>query len=227
MIGQITARLSTPLLIDQDFNLDGMLTFVRARALDLPVPTRQTPLSEIPKIAIPLDVVEHGGHRVFLSTAAVYAGDAPYRARWTRRRDASDVEAMDATFSPGAGPGRNMMVLAHGIMSSSASWFVSTSDLDAVMALLADVTALGKVRRHGYGVVRAWECAECPDLTPRDLLVRKGVAMRSLPADWLVTPDHGQVRMLAVSLPYWHPETQIRGVPAGSRVDLRPEVLGC
>jgi hypothetical protein len=225
VIGRITAELSTPLLVDHDLNLDGMLVFVQALALDLPQPTRQTPLVQIPQIPIPLDHIEHAGHRVYLSTSAVYDGPTTYRTKWTRRRDATDIESMDGAFNPGMGPGRNMMVIAHGVRTSRASWFVSTPELDAVMALLADVRELGKVRRHGYGVVREWTCTGCPYLTPRDMLVHGGRAIRSLPLDWLSSWEEGAVRHLAVGLPRWHPEAQIQGVAAGARVELRQEVL--
>jgi CRISPR type IV-associated protein Csf3 len=218
MIAEVRAVLSGPVLVDYALHLDGLLVYARARERDLPPPLRTQPLEDLEDIEIPLDRVEACGVQVYLCSAWVLLDTGRYRARWTRRRDAVDVESLTRPFNPSSGPGRNLIVTGHGLMATEARWLVSSQDLDEVERLVRSITRLGRCRGHGYGGVERWEVKPLPMMRPADTLVDDGHAMRALPLAWLRSWSTSQ--RMAVAPPYWHPDNQVPAAPAGTEVEI-------
>jgi hypothetical protein len=211
MLVEVRAELDGPIILDRPLHLDGLLIAVQAQRLGLPVVTREMPLVDIPHIPIP--VSRFNG--IYRCSAAYYLDAQRGRHFWTRRKDAEDVERYDKPFNRGYGPARDLMRRASVVLASEARWLVHTTDVDSLRDLLDGVHAIGGLRAHGLGRVRAWHVEPVPHGHADDTLVRDGLVMRTMPASMLILGP-GVTVSATCEPPYWHPARVVDAVLPGS-----------
>ena len=216
---RVTAGLAAPVVIRGPLNLDALLTWAAAGGTDSHV-QRSTP--SLPDVVIPLRRVEACGEWAWASTDCILP-DAVTRAAtgMTRRRDSIDAEAAARKFNRAAGPGRDQLKPVPLTVTPSLSW-IACGDRPHVRQLIRRVTAVGGLRAHGYGRVRAWRI-EAFDGMVLDCFVADGRARRPLPAVWCTGTE--TIIAQPIRPPYWHFSTQRPCVPTGSPAVLRPEVV--
>ena len=220
---KVTAYISTPIVMRNEVHLDGLLMWAATQGRDDSTQLqRGISLKDMSEVSIPVQKVTAQGHSIYAATGSQLHNPTRYEHRWTRRRDAGDINRLAKRYVPGFGPGRDLNRRAPGASTSHVQWLVSSTDDHQVGRLLNLVTALGSLRSHGCGEISMWEIEEA-DLSLTDCFVQSGRAMRSLPVDWVV--EASTVRRLACAPPYWHPENHIVSVPMGAECSLLQKVI--
>lgn len=217
----ITARLGAPLISDHPVHLDSLLTeavgrrhgLIRSDALRTDSPDR------FRRIQIPLASVTHEGAEVWCASVEQPGPTAPYTHHWVRRRDAEDEEEMRRTFTPGAGPDRNMMLRRDGYAAYSVRWY-AIGHRREVRKALELVRSVGAKRGQGLGAVLSWEVEHGGDALSW-LVSPEGTCRRHVPEGWLSARRWGRG---AVSSPYFLAATQQRVPMLGSPVTV-PEAV--
>jgi len=221
---RVVAEMDGPIVADRDVHLDGLLVWSAAQDLDMEPPSRGQALSTFPTVPIPVRAVSHGEYDVFLCSAWSLSDDAePWRHSWTRRRDAVDIESLTRVYTPGSGPGRDLLRTAGAVLVRYCTWHLDTDDLDDLRRLLLRITHLGGLRAHGLGLVRSWSVRESDGPPAWCLVDEYGCAARALPVSWLADYEGAPVR-LAVQCPYWHHEAHAPAVAPGTPARLTDEV---
>lgn len=211
---RVTAVLDSPVILRDVVHIDGLLAsawVVRHRD--------HARLGSTPR-TYALHV-QHAGTIVTLSTAVAPAGE-PSLVHATKRRDSEDVDRLQSPFTPGSGPGRDMLIRDRAHVIRSLDWLAFGSRREISRALELR-TSFGAMRRHGWGEVRRWE-VEPVDGDPLHCLVRDGVAQRNLPLSWCKTWDR---QALAASFPPYFGCASSLCAPHGARVELTDEARDC
>lgn len=220
---KVTAILDSAVVATEDVHLDALLAWVQAKRtgdLDL---SRASPVSAIRDVRLPLArIVGPDDDWCWAASAWELPADATLMdepTRLVRRRDGEDVEQMARRWTPGSGPGRNMRVRRQAVCAATVSWYCIGHRREIRKALQV-VTAVGSMRRAGYGRVRSWSVKEVGSAPV--LLDSTGRACRHLPHSWVdrdrsadVTPGHGGHRP-----PYWAPQRHGSIVTPGQAIKL-------
>jgi hypothetical protein len=242
---RVTAVLDEPVDADHPIHLDGLLASVWARrhgiesypevAAARDVHRRGDP-NRVQHAHIPVHLVQARGVAVRVCSAWFWMGDAAQVPAWfTRRRDPDDVEALQAPFTPGAGPFRDVMQRRVRRAVGSVSWLGCGPPTqrgarveparEQVERDLPMLDSIGSVRRQGAGRVASWEVERVPDASPLACWVdAEGRAIRYLPVEWCTHTD-GPVVRGAVRAPYFMRDAQRSVVEIGARVQLHADVL--
>lgn len=215
----LRAELETPISGTSPLHADGLLSAVHRGQSTL---TRASSIDDIVRIGDLrhpsrfLAVAHHLGHQIPLCSAARIDGEL-CRETLVRRKDARDIESLARKHDRGTGPGRDQMIPVPLRAASTVEWLCVGRRRD-ILSLCRNLHSLGSQRRHGWGVVKGWECEETDE---EFSLVQDGIAIRHLPADWCVSSDRSDVG--CVEPPYWHSSMYVRRVPVGSRCTLTTE----
>lgn len=100
----------------------------------------------------------------------------------------------------------------------AASW-LAIARREPLKKFLRRVVAIGS---YEGGEVERWQIDTLPDASGLDVLIRGGRAARHIPLDWCISSER-QARGRVLP-PYWHRAGSVAIVPAGARVELRPEI---
>lgn len=223
---RVTATLGAPVEGDHALHLDGLLAEASFRRQPHPgAVSRQTPAGELADLEVPLARIRALGGYMWASSAwVVPAGAGRVMQPLVRRKDAEDLDRLAVTWTPGSGPGRNLMLRYAAIVARSLSW-VCVGSRREVRKALQLFSSIGDRRRHGNGRVLAWDVVEDETVTPLGCLVSaEGVALRHLPVSWCERVN-GEIGHGAHRAPYWHPGRHGPVVMPGARVELREDVI--
>lgn len=194
--------------------LDGLLAFVVAERAGL-----VAGFGPLQDVEIPIE--REPGGRFHLATSPLVAWERHELRYVNRKFPIAEAQAF-------AAPSLRRVNIGHGACRSyripgnvsfaegdAIHWYC-VGDAEAIRALLASVTHLGKRRAVGRGAVARWEVAPCTPWAPGFPLVLAGKPMRPLPPDWpgLVAPT---LAYHTLSFPYHrHTEEELAAVPQAS-----------
>mgnify|MGYP000929712312 FL=1 len=217
----VTARLLSPVAAYHPLHLDGLLAAVAHGASHHLC--RSSPATDIAIPPIPIYHLDVLGSGCYLSSAWLWPeGAARGRERFTKKKDAADIELRDRVWNHKSGPEKAYDVAIPTIESQTVSW-VAVGSRRGLIEALRYVRQIGMMRRHGYGMVGDWDVSLAPEQDPIQTLIdTSGRAARHLPATWA----NGETERGAYEPPYWHPAraADVR-VPIGTLCQLRPEVM--
>ena len=101
-------------------------------------------------------------------------------------------------------------------MAARIQWLVYSDDPKEIKRLLRRVSAVGGLRKMGYGAVREWQ-VDAADGEWQSTLVRDYHAARRLPLSIAMAKN---TAALAVMPPYWHSSMIVEAVGTGARCEL-------
>jgi len=213
---EVVARLGTPVVVTDALHLDGILAAAHPDCVGGHL-TRTCDASEIIRPRLPIVARSAYGEEVYLCSAEEWPADARRRSgHLTKRRDGEDLDHLTLPVQTASGPGRDVM-LRHPVVEAPWMRWIAVGSVQGIRKLLRRAEAVGSLRRHGYGMVLAWEVRKQDGVAPIEVLIAAGAARRHLPAAWCDAPKIVDVG--AIRPPYWHPCSRgprvRRGVPTG------------
>lgn len=208
---RVRAHLDAPVVLREPAHLDAVLA--SAWVVRHPEQAQRGSAPRTYTLHVP-----YGGWTVTLSSAALATG-TPTLVHATKRRDPEDVDRLAGSYTPGSGPGRDMLVRDRAYVTPHVEWLAYGAAKE-IRHALALRSAVGAMRRHGWGDVWQWS-AEPVDGDPLDCWVRDGVAQRNLPLAWC--SSWSRTRAAPTFPPYFGRADPC--APCGAEVELRPEVI--
>lgn len=218
---EITARMAGPVVLYEPLHFDGLMVACHSERGGAPIGRGSSP-GEIVRPTIPVASLTYGGATVHLCSAAELAPDARrYGAHITRRRDGADLDFLTRPINPRSGTDRDVMLRLPAAASAYVRWY-AVGRRRPVKQMLRRCSAIGAVRRDGFGAVASWEVEEVAE--PLSLsIVAHGRARRHLPASWCTDPVG--VQRAPVVAPYWHQSSVVSAACVGAPVELAPEIV--
>lgn len=225
MMVEVVFRMKTPLAVSDPLHLDALLTAVHPDAVDA---TRLYALEafgkKAPVLPLPLKKAETDGAWVWCSSAAFFSDAAVnFSDTYCRRLGVADAAWLKRNVLTIGGLFKDRVAKALGIVSPEVRFLAETSDMDALEALLAEISGLGKFRAFGYGETDGFSVE--PSSRPwTDCLVQNGRAVRTIPVAMLKNRPESSVRALP---PYWSLRDRCAGADPGDEAVLAEEVRLC
>jgi hypothetical protein len=213
---KVTCWLSSP-IAGEPPALDAILEWELSRRLGYKHAmklTRNVPLSEIPRVPIPLATRTIAGHDVYCCSDPIIPEPIAEWVDYQNKR--IDTHIVATLLAPeqrknllvSSGPYKMRHVPLRIRLVDRICWF-ARGDRTEMNKLLKSVIALGKHRNIGYGMVQRWEYEE----TEEDYSITapcrgKPVLMKTLPVGDHLQNVTGYKRSFGGAFPpYWHPET--------------------
>ncbi len=161
---------------------------------------------------LPLAEVRMGGVDIWAASVAQYHLYGEYTAYWHKRFDdllAGQYLDKLKRIDVGSGLYKNYRMPLNVMIIGEMTWF-AVGDLDAVRDLLIGITAIGKKRAYGYGMIALDHGRPAWTVEPwaEDWSIRgpQGKLMRSIPWDGVTS---GTVRKWGIKPPFWLPSNQL------------------
>lgn len=207
---RVEAHLRGPIVIDRPVHLDALLGAAIVARDDL---QRARNASECHELALPF-AQERG---VWLASASEHAVEER-ELSWVNKRFPVDMAQMlgdDSVRSIQITAGINRsahepLVLSHLAHDRLVWWCMG--DVDAIEELLVLVPYVGGKRRFGHGEVRQWTVEACEPWGDGFPVVRDGMPLRNLPADWPRVSEDAAREWAPVRPPYWDQSTRVLAV---------------
>jgi hypothetical protein len=217
MIGnwKVTAWLSSPLAGEPPY-LDAILEWEMTRRLGVKHSkklTRDTPLSEINRVPVPLAKRTIEGNDVYACSDPILpAPRGEWVERTAKRMDTDLVALLIApeerkSIGVTSGPYKMRYAPVRARLIDRVCWFFR-GDKYEIRRVLKSVLAIGQYRKIGYGMVSSWEYTEME----KDYSIfadSEGgkVLMKTIPAGGDMAGITGYRKSFGGGLPpYWHPE---------------------
>lgn len=218
----VRAWLRSEVALGDDLHLDALLASHARCYSESFAPSRSTPVESLGKLVLPIARVCALSEHVHACTIQAFAAEAELaETRTVKRTDGADVEWRAGRVVRGSGPGRDRFMRTELVATPVMEWRCLGWRRD-VRRALQRVKQVGRLRRHGYGLVDRWD-VEQVEGNPTALLSADGIASRHLPAAW--STDQSEADFGAWRTPYWHPGRAGDRIRAGRHVALRREVL--
>lgn len=197
---RITAQLTRSIILGRPIHLDALLGAALVSIENIP---RATNASECVPLALPL--AEERG--VYLASAAAYDVEEHELAYVNKRFPTDMAQQLGAAsvrsiqITAGVNKSfREPLAVSH-LDRDELVWWCVGDELE-VRRLLSAVLYLGGKRRFGYGEVKRWTVEPCEPWDGFPVL-RDGLPLRHLPADWPGLRDDVERQYVAVRAPYW------------------------
>lgn len=214
---RIRAYVTTPVALTEPLHFDGLAAAV-ARGASKTRLTRADDGRDIVRPPLPIASITHGGHELYVCSAAEVAPNARRsREHLTRRRDGADLDYLESKVDTRSGPGRDVMMPYPVWLTPYVEWWCVGTRQGVRTMVAKRTTHVGMLRRHGMGEVSRWEI-EVVEGDPVAVLLAGGRARRNLPREWCEAPE--VVEHVPLSAPYWHPSVRAAGVRAGRLTGL-------
>jgi hypothetical protein len=212
-----TAWLSSP-LAGEPPALDAVLEWELSRRLGMRhhlKVTRGTPLSELPRVPIPLAMRTMSGHDVYCCSDPILPPLlAPEWVERTSKRIDADLIALLLTpeerksILTASGPYKMLYKPVRIRLVDRICWFFR-GDRKEVNKLLKSVFSLGSHRGIGYGGIERWEYEDMGENDYSIFAPRHGkpVLMKTIPFGHSLQNVTGYKKSFGGAFPpYWHPE---------------------
>jgi CRISPR type IV-associated protein Csf3 len=199
---RVTAELASGLAMSVPLALDALLGAAMCQRDGIPPAATA---EDLVPLAVPLE--REPGERFYLASCALGAVERVELQHTHRRFPVEQAQLMGrqmGTLKITAGPAKSYRIpreVAH-VVGDRLDWY-AVGDVDAVRELLGWVTHLGRKRSVGLGRVRAWTVAPCDSWGEGFPVVRDGVPLRPLPADYPGVRGDWPRQMGVVDMPYW------------------------
>ena len=218
MIGnwKVTAWLSSPLAGEPpylDAILEGEMSF-RLGVKHGQKLTRDTPLSEISRVPVPLAKRTIAGHDVYACSDPIIPDPiSEWVDRSSKRIDSDYIALLLApkerkSLGVSSGPYKMRYAPIRVRLIDRICWFFR-GDKYEIRRILKSVLTIGQYRKIGYGIVRLWEYEE----TEKDFSIFAesedgNILMKTIPSGGELVGVSGYRRSFGGAFPpYWHPET--------------------
>ena len=212
---KVTCLLASPLCGDAP-RLDSLLEYELALRLGMTHAkklTRNVPLSEIPRVPIPLSQITIGGHDLYrCSDPIIPPPYAEWADRQAKRLDIDKIarilhESQRKKLLTSSGPYKSRFVPLRIRLIDRIVWF-ARGDRVEMNKLLKKIVAVGHLRNIGYGRIKGWEYEEQEqDYSIFAPYKGKEILMKTLPIE-AAREAYGYRHSFGGAFPpYWHPET--------------------
>ena len=222
MVYRLTFIVNTPIITQTDIHLDALFSFVcpASHNKDYQI-TKFTSAKEIKQLPIPIDAVKCGSDWIFCCSAADYNNASAICENATKRRDGNDALYYHKTLKPREGVDKDVMLKLYGVVCSSVSFLLSSSNRSDVERYARRVKFIGSMSKQGYGQVSSFTLEEIDDRWER-CLVSGSKALRNIPAALL---DNVPRSVDCCRSPYWLPDGKELCAAVGEFAVLSPNVF--
>ena len=220
MIGnwKVTAWLSSPLAGEPPY-LDAILggeMALRLGAKHQKKLTRDTPISEMTKVPIPLAKRTVGGHDVYACSDPIIPNVADEWVDYSSKRIDGDLIASllapeeRKSIGVTSGPYKMRHAPIRVRLVDRVCWFFR-GDKYEIRRILQTVYSVGQYRKIGYGMVRSWEYEEMEK--DNSIFTEDGsdrILMKTIPVGNELEGVQGYKRGFGGAFPpYWHPDNSM------------------
>lgn len=224
MLTRVVFEMASPLVISDPLHLDAIIMAVHPEAAETALVRTMDANEKFTPIQLPLERAGIDGDWVWCASAAFFPDTAkPYSGKYCRHKDALDGDWLKKNVMTVGGLYKIRVAGITGITTPEVCFLAATEQQEELLALCERVRGLGRLRNHGYGMIKKVRL-EPVTRDWRDVLVYGGEAMRTLPHSFVTNPCHQQIR---TQPPYWARTDRMKGVEPGDTAKLSSEVALC
>lgn len=222
MVYKLTFTVKTPIITQTDIHLDALFSFFSPAAhnKDYHI-TRFTEAKQIKQLPLPIDAVKRGNTWIFCCSAANYNDAKLICENATKRHDGADAMYYHKPLTPRAGIDKDVMLKLYGVVCSSVSFLLSSSNRAAVDRYARRVKFIGSMSKQGFGEVTGYNLEEIGG-SWEQCIIDGGKAIRNIPADLL----QNETRSVdCCRTPYWLPDGKEPCAAVGEFALISPEAF--